>query len=427
MLRSRFGHDLHIDGELVQTATGGLLLTVRGDGIPSRSFTRDATDLARLTTEAAEYVFAQSEPAVFARYLMRNQQLDEVIKFAKAAFSNTDAAQRPFLLNLWGVALLNSGGDKHEGISRLQMALKLKPDYWSVYLNLMAVMGALGDEEGAWRTGEEMRRAAGGRPGKAMEVAYFNWDALTWNLQAARTSVLENLTVFSGGGGSVTSAGAMVSDIDLRLHDAADAELQIQTAQAAAGGTTVAAMTHFVRGRLASAAGDTARAVSEMEAFGAAFDDPIVASTYPGYNCWIGLAEEAAGHRDKADAALQAGGHYIDCYRFKADVLDGRGDWPGAQLAYQAAVDLAPDLPAAYYSWGLALARHDAAAGAKSKFEDANRRGPHWADPLKAWGDVLAKEGDWRAALAKYDEALRYAPAWTELHAAREEASRRAG
>ena len=144
----------------------------------------------------------------------------------------------------------------------------------------------------------------------------------------------------------------------------------------------------------------------------------------PGYNCWIAPAEEAAGHPDKADAVLKTAGTFVDCYRFRADILDGRGDWPGAQKAYADAVALAPDLPAAYYSWGVALARHGDLAGAAAKFKDANQRGPHWADPLKAWGDVLVKQGKTKEALAKYDEALKYAPNWKQLKEAREAAAK---
>jgi len=64
---------------------------------------------------------------------------------------------------------------------------------------------------------------------------------------------------------------------------------------------------------------------------------------------------------------------------------------------------------AAYYSWGLALWRHSDAAGAIDKLRQANKLGPHWADPLKAWGDVLAAHGHHDEAASKYDEALRYA------------------
>jgi predicted Zn-dependent protease len=142
-----------------------------------------------------------------------------------------------------------------------------------------------------------------------------------------------------------------------------------------------------------------------------------------GYNCFVAPAEEAAGHRDKAEAVLKTGGTFVDCYRFHGDILDGRGDWKGAQEWYSKAVELAPDLPAGYYSWGVALAKHGDLAGAEAKLRDANQRGPHWADPLKAWGDVLVKQGNAKGALVKYDEGLKYAPNWKQLKEARQAAA----
>jgi hypothetical protein len=53
MLTARFGHDQHIDGDLVKTRTGGLALTVRGTGILPKTFTdgderpRQAADAGR--------------------------------------------------------------------------------------------------------------------------------------------------------------------------------------------------------------------------------------------------------------------------------------------------------------------------------------------------------------------------------------------
>ena len=87
-------------------------------------------------------------------------------------------------------------------------------------------------------------------------------------------------------------------------------------------------------------------------------------------------------------------------------------------------MNLAPDLPAAYYSWGLALARHGDLAGAAEKLKQANARGPRWADPLKAWGDVLLRQGQRKDAIAKYNEALKYAPNWAELKKAASNAQR---
>ena len=178
------------------------------------------------------------------------------------------------------------------------------------------------------------------------------------------------------------------------------------------------ALTHFVHGWSALDAGGGTRAAGEMEAFARMAADPAVGLQVPGYACWLAPAEEMAGHPDKADAALKAAGRFVDCYRFRADILDHRGDWPGAQRAYADAVALAPDLPAAYYSWGLALARHGDLNGALAKYAAANARGPHWADPLKAWGDALATQGRWAEADAKYAQAAPFAPKWKALHLA---------
>jgi tetratricopeptide (TPR) repeat protein len=138
--------------------------------------------------------------------------------------------------------------------------------------------------------------------------------------------------------------------------------------------------------------------------------------------CFSAPVYEKTGQSAKADDALAAVGPLtlVDCYRFKADVLDLRGNWSAAQEWYAKAVNLAPSIPSGYYSWGVALAKHGDLAGTEAKLKDANHKGPHWADPLKAWGDVLAKQGRPKEALTKYEEALGYAPSWTALKQARE-------
>jgi tetratricopeptide (TPR) repeat protein len=138
------------------------------------------------------------------------------------------------------------------------------------------------------------------------------------------------------------------------------------------------------------------------------------------------VTHQKTGQPGKADAALNAVGTltFVDCYRFRGDVLDLRGDWAAAQEWYEKAVKLGPSLPAGYHSWGVALGKHGDLAGAAAKFKDANLKGPHWADPLKAWGDLLATQGKTKQALAKYDEALKYAPNWKLLKEARAAAAK---
>ncbi len=71
-----------------------------------------------------------------------------------------------------------------ETLALLRAAVKLQPDFWVAHTNIQNALMLLGDEEGAWRDGEDMRAAAGGRPGRAREYNYGNWDYLTWNLRA---------------------------------------------------------------------------------------------------------------------------------------------------------------------------------------------------------------------------------------------------
>lgn len=419
-LRQRFGHDVHIDGDLIETPSGALSLTVRGNGVPPRVFTGAPEEFDKLTARAAEYVYGMSQPSRWAAYLALNGRNAEAIEFCRTAVPGADPTTRAHLLNDWANALLNTGGSHEEALSLYRAAIRQDPTVWRSYNNTMNVLQLLGREEEAWRVGEELRTAAGGRPGRVPELMYQNLDQMTWNLQASLDAQREDAASNAGAGTQVGIAGIQIADILMRQHDPDGADLSLKTTKADPNDPTIGAITHFVGGRLAAEAGDTATALTELRAFGEAYSDPTVASNFPGYVCWVAPAEEAAGHPDRADAVLASAGNYVDCLRFRGDLLDGRGDWSGAQKAYAAAVALAPDLPAAYYSWGLAAARHANLADAEAKLKAANARGPNWADPLKAWGDVLARKGRTEEALAKYEQALKLSPNWTQLKDARE-------
>jgi tetratricopeptide (TPR) repeat protein len=422
LLKARLGHDLHISGDVVE-APSGLALTVRGDGVAAKTFRGAAGTLDSLTTQAAEYVYAQSQPAQWAQYLGTMGRYDEGIVFAREAFSRTEPSERGSLLVGLGLALGMTG--KHEeAVQTLRQAIALDPTEYAGRSDLIWEERVLGDEQAAWRVGMDMLRYAGGRPGRVSELWYHNLDDLTGDLSAERDALVADRDSTTGTG-QTFRINQQIAEVETRQHDpiaAGQALGLMRPTQDLLGGSR----SHAVRAEMAAEAGDVQSAASEIEA--AATACAQISSGGTGscrlLICQTALFEEQAGHHDKADAAFGAGGHYLDCYRFRGDILDHRGDWAGAQKAYADAAALAPDLPAGYYSWGLALARHGDLAGAVAKLKDANQRGPHWADPLKAWGDVLAKQGHPKEALAKYDEALKYAPNWKQLKEAREAAAK---
>ena len=210
------------------------------------------------------------------------------------------------------------------------------------------------------------------------------------------------------------------------MHDVEAAALRLKTTPVDEKNVPDVAAAAMDRALLAEEVGDLKAAAQEWDAFAVAYANPTVSTANPQNICYAAVTYEKTGQPAKADAALNAVGKltFVDCYRFRGDLLDLRGDWAGAQAWYAKAVKLGPSIPSGYYSWGVALAKHGDLDGAAAKFKDANQKGPHWADPLKAWGDVLAKQGKTKEALVKYDEALKYAPNWKQLKEAREAAAK---
>ena len=158
LLKARFGHDLHVEGDLVQTEDSGLALTIRGDGLLPKTFAGGAGDFEKLATQAAEYVYAESQPANYVFYLTNVSRFDEAIGFARTKFPGADAWLRGELLNSWANALDEVGGSRDEVMGLYRAALKFNPEAWAEYNNISGVQMSSGDEEGAWRTQQDLRR-----------------------------------------------------------------------------------------------------------------------------------------------------------------------------------------------------------------------------------------------------------------------------
>ena len=429
ILRTRFGHDQHISGSLVKADPAGLALTVRGAGVLPRTFSDEKGDLEALLTRAAEYVYGEAQPGLFSHYLANDvARYYDAIAFAKAHLATASVDDQALLLNYWansiaGLAGPNAGA---EAMVLHREAVRIKPDYWTGYGNLANDLSILGDEEGAIQVLLQMMKIAGGRPGKAPESEYGGYDAAVYALQVERAAALSDLAA-TGGVSNVGYAEPELSiaQLDVQLHEGDTARLRLKTAIWDPKSHTNMAGFLFTQALLAEEVGDLVTAAKLWDDYAAQYADRLVNTNSPSSMCWAAPTYEKTAQRAKADAALAAPlkavgiSTYLDCYRFKGDVLDLRGDWAEAQQWYAKAVKLNPSSPAGHYSWALALLRHGDLAGSTEQLRLANQKGPSWADPLKVWGDLLVKQGNNKDALAKYDEALKFAPDWNALKDAR--------
>jgi tetratricopeptide (TPR) repeat protein len=420
-LKAHLGHETRIGGDLIQMSSG-VKLTIRANVISPRSFDGPMNNLDEIAGRAAEYIYGQSQPALYAGFLESAGRSAEAVAFSTDAFRVTSGKTRAALLVNWASALSDVGGAVPDVLGLYEEALKTDPETWTAYSNMIVTLQDDAQEEAAMKTCQRLSIAAGGRPGNAPDVMYNSCDAMMEDLRAERDGARANGDRYDGFGTSVHDTVTLtVADAEAGMHNPAEARLWLQTiSKSRMADPVTAAGLHLARALVAAELGDHATALAEFDDYESALSNPVLSQADAGSSCTGAVYEEDAGHPDKADAVIKRGGAFVDCLRFHADLLDRRGHWAAAQLGYAQAVKLAPDLPAAYYSWGLALARHGDAEGAQQKLSLANQYGPHWADPLRSWGDILARQGHKAAALAKYDAALKYAPAWADLLRARQ-------
>ena len=427
LLRERLGHDLHIAGDLIQTDAGGLQLTVRGDGVPGQTFAGAAGDLAKLTRQAAEYVYGRSQPLQFATYLAGAGRYADVLAFLPGAFARaTDNESRAGLANVWGAAFTGLNRPA-EATAKFRLAMALKPDFWSAWANLVGALPPAFGEEAGWREAQRLLRAAARARGadKPELRMLANPAGIVWDLPLLLAADLEDASHNGGAGANSNIVGPQIADVHGLMHDPAGAAVYMAQSDPADPQTKSEAL--LIPAYAALDRGDAAAALGPFAAFWKAWlADTDLQFTAADTPCLYGWALGLVGRVADAEAVFARTGRWSRCYAAHGDVLERAGDLAGAQRVWDEGLRVAPDLPFVYLYRGLSEVRRGDTARAGVDFAAANARAPHFADPLKAWGDLLAGQGRWRDARAKYDEALNYAPAWPALRRAQAVAAARA-
>ena len=415
------GHQIEINGEIVMHGAQ-IALTVRGTGFAAKTFSGAPVDLQKILTTAAEYVYGQAEPYLFSTLLEQNGRDADAIELIKAAYPGASAQDKPWLLNGWGNAL-DDLNQYEAATDKYAEAIRIDPHFWIAYTNQTAVDLVLGQEEQAYQSGIRMERIAhrGSWFAARMPDANYEYlDFLRLDLPAVHRELLADEAAHGGEGSNTTQDAPWDAEMLARMHAYKQALQTLQASPGAGSDPYELAEAAFVQGLMALDQQNYAQATSAFQTTNTLLtqNPTLQGNFYAQPDCYLGLTLEFSGQSAQADAAIIKGSSFVDCYRFKGDIADHRGDWAQAQKDYAAAVALAPSLPMAYQSWGQALMRHQDFQGAIEKFQAANQRGPHWCDPLKYWGDTLAAQGNYKEAIQKYAEAANYTPHWGALELA---------
>lgn len=435
LLHKLLGHETHISGEIFQDGKG-LVVAVRTGSGAAQEFKGSEDEYEDLVRKAAESIYRQTQPYLYARYLQLNGRSVE----ARAAYRDL-IDHGASLDQIWArVGLsrtLTNVGDVRGAEALDREDTIVAPDFFLGHSDLADDARALG-HDGEARS--EIEAALQSLPRTSGDVSPDAAGSFRLRLQsllaesqsdfAAAAEDFRKLGRLKSFNDSVPIATCLLPQ-DLALQHDLDAAIrslpgEYQAGDAGGMDTVVPARGDFgclpVFTRLRQA-GDWAGALRDLQGLsdapaiqGAAYSDFRTRVLRP----WLALATAKAGDVRKASALLQ--GTPRDCYlctRVEGEVAVLAGDVGASERAFAAAARQAPDLPVAYQDWGEArLARGDL-AGADWTFREAQRRAPRWADPAKGLGDVAARRGDWREAVNAYDSALSQAPAWAELKQAR--------
>ena len=428
LMHERFGHDVHIEGELVQTVDNGLALTVRGDNVPPQTFTGGAGDLDKLSTEAGEYIYGRSQPYQFAVYLAGGGRYKDALAFLPGAFARADKdSLRANLANVWGSAYTSLGQPKLAA-EKFRLVMALSPqqsrEWWNGWGNLLSVISLAEGEEAAWRESHAYLQAVDHAPkDRRPDLPQLtNPASITWDLPLALSAELADAKHNGGAGATSTLDGPQIADVYGLMHDPVKAARYISASDPDDPGAK--AETLLLPAYDALDRGQPQAAIAPLEAFWKAWQaDPSLHLSYPDAPCLLGLAYGRVGRRGDAEEVFDHMPPLARCAAAHGEAHAREGDIAGAERIWADGVRLAPSLPLVYLNRGRWELEHGDLQNAQVDLARASAQAPHFADPLKSWGDLLLRENKPAEAVAKYTEALKYAPDWDALRRARDVAA----
>jgi tetratricopeptide (TPR) repeat protein len=428
------GHQTHISGDVYRSARG-ITVVVRTSGNPGVSFEGDESGLNALMQKAAEAVYRQTQPFRYAVHLMnygRNAEADAVLS---DLVDNGPASEKPWAYAVWMYPAL-AKGDLATAIARARAGAALDPHNLLAQVNVAQIEAVAGHDEEVLRFDNAAKSAfAAGGGDQIRPLALVSMEQTTNSNLAEETGDYmgaiaqydQALKVQDFNGSRWSSAYMKSADLAL-LHDISASrralgnytDIQLPARSSVMSGWNQTSV-DFPQFEQFIALGDWAAARKDIEQVAASPD----ARNTTRSNLWprtsfiprIALARAKTG--DMKGAWAQIAKSPLDCYfclRVRGQIAQVQKDWRASAQWFARAVALAPSIPFAYSEWGAMLMRRGDLDGAIAKFTIANRKGPHFADPLEIWGEALIAKNRSDLAIAKFAQADKYAPHWGRLH-----------
>jgi tetratricopeptide (TPR) repeat protein len=426
-LRRWLGHESHINGA-VWHSQGGIVITARSEG-KSVTVSGPDTDIGGQIQKAAEAVFSLAEPYRYGAYLLTRGRYQEAITVFRQQAARGPAVDRAWALVGLARALVIKGDiGPREAEPFDREAAKLDPGNIPALNNVAGIERVLGRLEHA---ASDSRKLAGllGHSGDG-EIGADDTSLLVEKEMAAND--LRELMGASGESAS-SIANLLRADNDVSFGNIST-RLTVQ--EIYAHDLMAARVTPRERDRKFQSAGQfayggirikAALAVAEQDwpAVVAAassaepllkersVQEPFLVTVVPSQ----AYAEARLGRFREAEALIATTpGDCDECMLQRARIAELEGKPARADWWFARAVHDAPSIPLVYATWGQALLERGQPDAAIAQFTIANRRGPHFADPLEGWGEALMAQNRSDQALAKFAEAEKYAPNWGRLH-----------
>ncbi len=409
-LRQWLGSETRITGDLVRTP-GGLAVTARAGSNAGATFEGADADLDRLMQQAAEAIYAQTQPYRYAVYLSSVGRRPEAIAAFSRLARGGDMEERAWAYTGWATMSLQDR-QMRDAARLAGAALRLNPRLHPAYPVLGLSWAALDRREGVLDlTRREITLIQSGRA-----IGLSKRDA------ASRLRFVQGLQAeFLGDYRRAIELLEGATD-PLDFEGRAQSFLPTQQIEGALFSQ------HDVTGALRLDPGndktplsaEAAQALGDWALAAAMIERANVQSSYQEFTQQFGrfaLAYARAGRLAEAEATLaRLPPDCDDCLGARGLIAAARHDWPGADRWFAQAVRQAPPFPFALADWGEVLMRKGDLEGAVQKFAEAHRKSPHFADPLELWGEALMKKGDMAGAAGKFRQADPFAPRWGRNH-----------